>query len=91
MAKKSKVDVGRGFKRIFYVVAAVWGLFLIAYTLAESSECIPYKDYVLAPRCDSWWWSSTLGPLLMALITWAASTIPAYFFLKWIGAGFKKK
>jgi hypothetical protein len=24
MAKKSKVDVGKGFKRIFYVIAAVW-------------------------------------------------------------------
>ena len=88
---KSKVDVGKGFKRIFYVVATVWGLVLILYLLAEASECIPYKNYQLAPRCESWWASSTLGPLLAAAIFWSATAIPAYFFFKWIGAGFKKK
>ena len=39
--KKSEVDVGKGFKRIFFVIATACGLFLIAYTLAEASECIP--------------------------------------------------
>ena len=82
--KKSEIDVGKGFKRIFYVVATVWGVFLTVYILAESSECIPYKDYVLAPRCDSWWASGWSGPLLAIAISWAVTTIPAYFFLKWI-------
>ena len=37
MAKKSKVDVGRGFKRIFYVIAAIWFIFIMVFTAAE--EC----------------------------------------------------
>jgi hypothetical protein len=40
MAKKSKVDVEKGFKRIFYVVAAVWFVFIRVLTAAERSECI---------------------------------------------------
>ena len=87
---KSKVDLGKGFKRIYFVIAAVWGLFLIVYTLAEASECIPYQDYVLPYGCESWWMSSTLGPILMIVIMWSATAIPSYFFLKWIVAVFKK-
>ena len=90
MAGKSKVDVGKGFKRIFYVIATVWGLFCILYLQAESSECIPYKDYALPLRCESWWASGWLGPLLAAAISWAVTTIPLYYFLRWIIAGFKK-
>jgi len=78
----SKFDLSKGFRRIYFVIATIWGLFLVGHYLGESSKCIPYKDYTLAPRCDSWWASSTLGPILTATILWAATAIPAYFFFK---------
>ena len=86
MAKKSKVDVGKGFKRIFYVIAAVWFIILMAMTAAERSECI--GDPATTPfPCDDY---TDAAAFMYSLLLWAGSTFGIYFFLKWIGAGFKK-
>jgi hypothetical protein len=87
MAKKDKVDLGKGFKRIFYVVAAGWGIFLLIYVLAEMSECLEPEKYVVPPFCEE---ITTAGALFQALLIWLGTTFVAYFFLKWIGRGFKK-
>ena len=87
MAKKSKVDVGRGFKRIFYVIAAVWFIILMVMTAAERSECIPAEGWVMLPFCDD---TTDAEAFMYSLLLWAGSTFAVYFFLKWIGAGFKK-
>ena len=86
MAKKSKVDVGKGFKRIFYVVAAIWFVFIMALTAAERSECIGDPS-IMPPFCDD---TTDVGAFSYSLLMWAGSTFVVYFFLKWIGAGFKK-
>ena len=87
MAKKSKVDVGKGFKRIFYVIAAVWFIILMVMTAAERSECIPAEGWVMPPFCDD---TTDAEAFMYSLLLWAGSTFAVYFFLKWIGAGFKK-
>ena len=86
MAKKSKVDVGKGFKRIFYVIAAAWFIILMAMTAAERSECIGDPS-ITPPFCDD---TTDVGAFSYSLLMWAGSTFVVYFFLKWIGAGFKK-
>ncbi|MDC1253724.1 hypothetical protein N8Z35_02140 [Pelagibacteraceae bacterium] len=88
MAKKqSSINVGKGFKRIFYVVAILWGLFLILQVMAYMSECLEPEKYVVPPYCDD---TSDTKEFFRALIIWVATTFPAYYFLRWIGAGFKK-
>ena len=82
--KKSKVDVGKGFKRIFYVIAAVWFIIIMAMTAAERSECID----AWRPFCDD---TTDAGAFMYSLLLWAGTSFAAYFFFKWIGAGFKKK
>ena len=70
MAKKSEVDVGKGFERIYFVIAALWvGLsFIYVFNngLKDMSEVF---EFIIA----------------------VGIVIPLYYFLKWIGAGFKKK
>ena len=87
MAKKSKVDVGRGFKRIFYVIAAIWFIFIMVFTAAERSECIPAEGWVMPLFCEE---TTDAEAFMYSLLLWAGSTFAVYFFLKWIGAGFKK-
>ncbi len=88
MAKKSKVDVGRGFKRIFYVIAAIWFIFIMVFTAAERSECIPAEGWVMPLFCEE---TTDAEAFMYSLLLWAGSTIPAYYFFRWIAAGFKKK
>ncbi len=87
MAKKSKVDVGKGSKRIFYVIAAGWFIILMVMTAAERSECIPAEGWVMPPFCDD---TTDAEAFMYSLLLWAGSTFAAYFFFKWIAAGFKK-
>ena len=86
MAKKSKVDVGKGFKRIFFVIAAIWFIFIMVLTAAERSECIGDPS-IMPPFCDD---TTDAEAFMYSLLLWAGSTFAAYFFFKWIAAGFKK-
>ena len=87
MAKKKEIYFGKGFKRIFYVIAAVWFIILMVMTAAERSECIPAEGLVMPPFCDD---TTDAEAFMYSLLLWAGSTFAVYFFLKWIGAGFKK-
>ena len=51
MAKKKEIYFGKGFKRIFYVIAAAWFIILMAMTAAERSECIGDPS-ITPPFCD---------------------------------------
>jgi hypothetical protein len=51
------------------------------------SECLEPEKYVVPPYCDD---TSDTKEFFRALIIWVATTFPAYYFLRWIGAGFKK-
>ncbi len=87
MAKKSKVDVEKGFKRIFYIVASIWFIILLVWTVAERSECI--GDPSITPfSCDDY---TDVEAFMYSLLLWAGTSFAAYFFFKWIAAGFKKK
>ena len=92
MTKKlNELDLGKGFKRLFNTIAVIWGIGLLVYVLAESSECIPTQGYSLPMYCDSFWYQGWIGPVSAVAIAWAVTTIPAYYFLRWIVLGFKKK
>ena len=86
--KKKQLDVGKGFKRIFYVAATIWFILIMVATAAQRSECIPADGWVTPPFCDD---STDTGAFLYVFMLWLISTVIAYFFFKWIAAGFKKK
>ena len=46
MAKKSKVDVGKGFKRIYFVIASLWVALVFMLFLADFSFCIIHADKI---------------------------------------------
>ncbi len=81
MAKKSKVDVGKGFKRIYFVIAAIWFIFIMVFTAAERSECIPAEGWVMPLFCKD---TTDAEAFMYSLLLWAGSTIPAYYFFRGI-------
>jgi len=86
--KKKQLDVGKGFKRIFYVAATIWFILIMVATAAQRSECIPADGWVTPPFCDN---SSDIGAFFYSFIIWLISTFAVYYFVKWIAAGFNKK
>jgi len=88
--KKSEIDLGKGFQRLFNTIAAIWGLGLLVYTLAESADCLPAPGFNPPEYCESFWYQGWIGPILAAAIGWVITTIPTYYFLRWIILGFKK-
>ena len=86
--QKSEVDLGKGFKRIFYVATSIWFIFIMVLTAAERSECIPSDGWVTPPFCND---ATDTGAFMYSFILWIGSTVIAYFFFKWIVLGFKKK
>ena len=41
---KSKIDVGKGFKRIYFVIASLWVALVFMLFLADFSFCIIHAD-----------------------------------------------
>ena len=67
---KSKVDAGKGFERIYFVIAALWvGLSFIYVFNNGLKDMFEVFEFIIA----------------------VVIVIPIYYFLKWIGAGFKKQ
>ena len=67
---KSKVDLGKGFERIYFVIAALWvGLSFIYVFNNGLKDMFEVFEFIIA----------------------VVIVIPIYYFLKWIGAGFKKQ
>ncbi len=63
MAKKSKVDVGKGFKRIYFVIAGLWlaGVFYVTFISPATSE------YSTAYNVK-WFFISTALPFVLYFI-----------------------
>ena len=74
MAKKSKVDVGKGFKRIYFTLSAIW---IICFGFVYSDMV---GDYLSGPAPIM-----ALFGLLLVL-----APIPLYFVLLFFIKGFKK-
>ena len=94
MAKKSKVDVGKGFKRIYFVIAALWVAFIFLHVGADFSFCIIHADKIGVDgitngnsyECHNY----NAGSQVLQLFIFGGLVVPLYYFLRWIGAGFKK-
>ena len=84
MAKKDKVDLGKGFKRIFYVIAGLWIAFVFFFFFADFMACKVHKMDLA--QC----WDYNIGTQFLLLIIYAGLVVPLYYFLKWIAQGFKK-
>ncbi len=83
MAKK-EIYFGKGFKRIYFVIAGLWIALLVFLFFRRYYDCIGRQTDFF---CDDY----SLGSDLGGLIIWCGIVIPIYFFIKWIAAGFKKK
>ena len=95
MAKKSKVDVGKGFKRIYFVIAALWVAFVILLFGADFSFCIIHADKMGVTgelnRNSYECLDYNAGSQVLQLFIFGGLVIPLYYFLRWIAQGFKKK
>ena len=83
--KKSKVDVGKGFKRIYFVLAAVWVAFVFILWFADFMACQVHKSDDFA-QC----WDYNAGGQFLLFVIMAGLVVPLYYFLVWIVQGFKK-
>ena len=75
MAKKSKVDLGKGFKRIYFTLSAIWIIGMGAVYLDMVGDYLSGPAPIMA-----------LFGLILVL-----APIPIWYILtRWIIAGFKK-
>ncbi len=84
---KSKVDLGKGFKRIYFVLAALWVGLISLIFIANFSFCVIHADKN-RDTLDCMGYSAAGSVVEYILI--AGLVYPLYYFLKWIVAGFKK-
>ena len=88
MAKKSKVDLGKGFKRIYFVIAGLWIALLVFLFFQRINMCVWEKSNTSLTNifCHDYNFVREIG----GLIIYIGIVVPIYFFIKWIVAGFKK-
>jgi hypothetical protein len=84
---KSKVDVGKGFKRIYFVLASLWVGFITIIFLANFSFCVVHAD---KNRDTLECLGYSIIQNLIQYILIAGLVFPLYYFLRWIVEGFKK-
>jgi hypothetical protein len=94
MAKKTKLNIDKGLKRIFKVIAPLWGIFLVLAAMINWDKCEPFPNYTPPSECQG---ASMGGWIFEALIAWVVTTIVAFYLckgayniFKWFGSGFKK-
>ena len=94
MAKKSKVDVGKGFKRIYFVIASLWVALVFMLFLADFSFCIIHADKMgvdgILNRNSYECYDYNAGSQVLQLFIFGGLVVPLYYFLRWIAQGFKK-
>ena len=94
MAKKSKVDVGKGFKRIYFVIAALWVAFITLQVTGDFAFCIIHADKIgvdgILNRNSYECYDYNAGSQVLQLFIFGGLVIPLYYFLRWIAQGFKK-
>jgi len=92
--KKSKLDLSKGFKRIYFVIAALWVAFITLNAVADFSFCVIHGNKISVTgerNIDSWECDGfNAMTLIFQWIIISGLVIPVYYFLRWIIAGFKK-
>ena len=92
--KKSEVDVGKGFKRIYFVIASLWVALVFMLFLADFSFCIIHADKMGVTgelnRNSYECYDYNAGSQVLQLFIFGGLVIPLYYFLRWIAQGFKK-
>jgi hypothetical protein len=86
MAKKANVDLGKGFKRIYFVIAALYLGFVFIDAIGQFSACVLYARDPVTLRCLGY---NATGYFIESIFA-ASLVVPLYYFLRWIAAGFKK-
>ena len=87
MAEKTKVDVWKGFKRIYFVLCGILAMFLI-FDIRDHYQCLN------GPAADLCWMTYGEGGLTSTIferIVIFLFTIPIYFIIRWVYLGFKNK
>jgi hypothetical protein len=88
--KSNKIDLGQGFKRIYYVLTAIYFFFIVAQYIDYYDKCSPhpgYTKYDYPIYCSDITLMSELRDIAIIILI----PIAIYYFLKWIILGFKKK
>ena len=86
MEKKTKVDLGKGFKRIYFVIAALWVGFAFLIFIIDFIACVLYPENQGTLDCLGY---NVEGAFIQSIFG-ASLVYPLYYFLRWIVAGFKK-
>jgi len=85
--KKSELDVGKGLNRIYFVVAGLWVAFVFMLFIGDFFACKIHTDLSHTyPECDDY----HAGNQVLQLFIFGGLVVPLYYFLRWIGVGFKK-
>ena len=86
--EKQKIDFGKGFKRIYYVLTAIYFFYIFIKAIDYYNKCAPttYKNYSYPLYCSDLTLMSQLSDILIIILI----PIAIYYFLKWIILGFKK-
>jgi len=83
--KKSQIDAGKGFKRIYFVIATIWVGLMFFFYLADFMACEVHKMDII--ECINF--NATTHWFKFFVV--AGIVIPLFYFLRWIADGFKKK
>ena len=86
MAKKSKVDVGRGFKRIYFVLCGILAWFLLKDIMGHV-QCLNGE---IPELCWMQYGQGGLSGTILTHLIILSLTIPIYFIIRWVYLGFKK-
>tara|TARA_B100000035_G_scaffold208288_1_gene178142 strand:- start:563 stop:820 length:258 start_codon:yes stop_codon:yes gene_type:complete len=82
--KKSELNVGKGFERIYFVIATVWVVIVFLEYLAQFGACKIHKLDNL--ECIDF----NVATHWLTFFIVAGIVVPIFYFLRWIVAGFKK-
>ena len=87
MAEKTKVNVGKGFKRIYFVLCAILAWFLLKDIMGHV-QCLNGE---LPDLCWMMYGQGGLSGTIVTRLIMFLLTIPIYFINRWVYLGFKKK
>ena len=88
---KSKIDLSKGFKRIYYILVSLWFIYIWVWGWFQNFMwCRIHGNEKGAGILDECHQYSAMYEFTWAIIL-SALAIPVYLFLKWIAKGFVKK
>ena len=87
--KKSELDVGKGFKRIYFAASAIWIVSWVIIMFQDAHNTVEAQNFRM------WWYngptySGVMHDVIIPGLIFMILPIPLYFILLFFIKGFKK-